>query len=43
MLSLEHNTFSGETRLLVQTGLVQAWISYYPLLFDPCDTDDRMS
>ncbi len=40
MLSFEHNTFSGETRLVIHSGLAQAWISYYPPLFDPRDRHD---
>ena len=40
MLSLEHNSFTGETRLVIQTGLAPAWISYYPPIFDPRDRHD---
>src|SRR5919112_6763846 len=40
MLFLEHNSFSGETRLVIQTGLAPAWISYYPPHFDPRDRHD---
>ncbi len=30
MLFFEYNTMTGEVRLLVRTGTVPAWISYYP-------------
>ena len=40
MLSLEHNSFTGETRLLIQTDLAQAWISYHPPLLDVRDFHD---
>ena len=40
MLSLEHNSQTGEVRLLIKTDLAQAWISYYPPLLDPRDSHD---
>ena len=37
MLSLQHNPHSGEVRLLIQTGLAEAWISRHPPLLDRHD------
>jgi hypothetical protein len=38
MLSLEHNSLTGETRLAIQNAIAPAWISYYP---PPHDARDR--
>ena len=40
MLSLEHSSLTGEVRLLIKTDIAQAWISYYPPLFDPRERHD---
>ena len=40
MLSLEHNSTIGEVRLVIQTGIAPAWISYYPPAFNPFDRHD---
>jgi hypothetical protein len=40
MLSLEHNSFTGEVRLLIQSDLAEAWLSYYPPHFNPFDRHD---
>lgn len=40
MLSPEHNQKTGEVRLLIETDLAEAWISYYPPAFNPRDGHD---
>jgi hypothetical protein len=40
MLSFEHNTMTGKVRLPVRTGIVEAWISYYPPALKPYDRQD---
>ena len=40
MLVLEHDTFTGERRIVIQTGIAQAWISYHRTFGDPYDRHD---
>jgi hypothetical protein len=40
MLSLEHNSMTGEVRLVIMTNIAPAWISYYPPSFNPFDRHD---
>jgi hypothetical protein len=40
MISFDRNSFTGEVRLLIQSDLAEAWISYYPPSFIPFDRHD---
>ena len=40
MLSLDYNELTGEERLVVRTGIAEAWISRHPPLLDPRDGHD---
>ena len=40
MLSVDYNELTGEERLVIQTGIAEAWISRHPPLFDPRDRHD---
>ena len=40
MLSLEHNTHTGEVILVVKTGIAPAWITRYPRAFNLNDPHD---
>ena len=40
MLSLNHNELTGEERLVIETGLAEAWISRYPPLLSSRDGHD---
>jgi hypothetical protein len=40
MLALEHNPLISEVRLVVRTGIAEAWIGYHPPLLDPRDRHD---
>ena len=40
MLSLQDNSLLGEKRLVIHSGIAEAWISYHPPSFDPHDRHD---
>ena len=40
MLSLEHNSSTGDVRLKIHNDLVEAWISYYPPFLKAHDNHD---